>query len=64
MEEFLTNVKARYASLTEEEKDIIRSLTGTSQGRVLAKVLGPEVMSQINLRRPTASVRKRGLATR
>lgn len=64
MEEFLVNVKARYASLTEEEKDIIRSLTGTSQGKVLAKVLGPEVMSQINLRRPTSSVRKRGLATR
>ena len=50
--------------LSEDDKNVIRSLMGTEQGRVLAKVLGADLISQINLRKPTGSVKKRGLATR
>ena len=64
MEEFIKGIKQRYASLSDEEKDIVRSLAGTMEGRVIAKVLGPEIMSQINFRKPIKSVKKRGLATR
>ena len=64
MEEFFNQLRERYLALPEEEKDVIRSLMGTEQGRVLAKVLGADLVSQINLRKPTGSVKKRGLATR
>ena len=52
MEEFFNQLRERYLALPEEEKDVIRSLMGTEQGRVLGKILGPEVAGQINLRRP------------
>lgn len=65
MEEFFNQIRDRYLSLSDEEKDIIRGMTGTEEGRILAKVLGPELMSQIRLRKPSAPVtKKRGLAAR
>ena len=35
-------VAKRFNGLQEDDKDVIRSLMGTSQGRVLGKVLGPD----------------------
>ena len=64
MEELFNQIKERYLALSEDDKIVIRSLMGTEQGRVLAKVLGADLVSQINLRKPTSSVKKRGLATR
>ena len=65
MEEFFNQLRERYLALPEEEKDIIRSLMGTEQGRVLAKILGPEVAGQIKLRRPAEPVQqRRGLGMR
>ena len=65
MEEFFNQLRERYLALPEEEKDIIRSLMGTEQGRVLAKILDPEVAGQINLRRPAEPApQRRGLGMR
>jgi len=65
MEEFFNQLRERYLALSEEEKDVIRSLMGTEQGRVLGKILGPEIASQINLRRPAQPVQqRRGLGMR
>jgi len=65
MEEFFNQLRERYLALPEEEKDVIRSLMGTEQGRVLGKILGPEIAGQINLRRPEQVVpQRRGLGTR
>ena len=65
MEEFFNQLRERYLALPEEEKDVIRSLMGTEQGRVLAKILGPEVAGQINLRRLAEPVQqRRGLGMR
>jgi len=41
--QFMTEVANRYDELSEEERDVIRSLRGTEQGAVMAKVLGPEL---------------------
>ena len=41
--QFMTEVANRYDELSEEERDVIRSLRGTEQGMVMAKVLGPEL---------------------
>lgn len=43
--QFMTEVANRFDELSEEEQDVIRSLRGTDQGTVLAKVLGPELAS-------------------
>tara|TARA_R100001591_G_scaffold17452_2_gene23698 strand:- start:571 stop:765 length:195 start_codon:yes stop_codon:yes gene_type:complete len=64
MEELLALIRERYMSLSEEEKDDIRRLMGTQEGRVLAKLLGPDLMSQIRLKAPQGASRKRGLAAR
>lgn len=65
MEEFFNQIRERYMALSEEEKDSIRAMAGTEQGRILSKVLGPELMAQIRLRRPASAVQqRRGLATR
>ena len=65
MEEFFNQLRERYLALSEEEKDVIRSLMGTEQGIVLSKILGPEISGQINLRRPEQVVpQRRGLGTR
>jgi len=41
--QFMTEVANRYDELSEEERNVIRSLRGTEQGMVMAKVLGPEL---------------------
>jgi hypothetical protein len=64
MEEFFEQIRDRFRSLDDEEKNLIRALVGTPEGRVLAKVLGPELMAQIRLRTPTGSTPRRGLGTR
>ena len=64
MEEFFQQIRDRFRSLDEDEKDIIRGLVGTPEGRVLAKVLGPELIAQIRLKTPTGSTPRRGLGAR
>lgn len=64
--QYLQEVGSRYNQLSEDEKDVIRSMRGTQQGLVLSKVLGNE-MALANLgrkRAPTAKPKKRGLGTR
>tara|TARA_R110002050_G_scaffold7510_8_gene28974 strand:- start:2806 stop:3009 length:204 start_codon:yes stop_codon:yes gene_type:complete len=63
--EYTQLVANRFNGLQEDDKDVIRSLMGTSQGRVLSKVLGPEIMTNVNLGKAKKPVvKKRGLATR
>ena len=64
MEEFFKQIRERFISLSDEDKNIIRGLVGTSEGRVLSKILGPELMAQIKLKSPTSKLTKRGLASR
>lgn len=65
LSEYTKLVATRFDSLQEDDKDAIRSLMGTSQGRVLGKVLGPEIMTDIKLGKAKKPVvKKRGLATR
>lgn len=65
--QYLGEVSNRFKSLEEEEKDVIRSLEGTTEGAVLSKVLGQDLSSmdmyneEIVVDEPTP---KRGLATR
>jgi|TARA_R110002074_G_scaffold177149_1_gene340765 esterase/lipase len=64
--EYLNEVGNRYKSLSDDEKDVVRSMRGTSQGLVLSKVLGNEMaLADLGVKRvPTARPKKRGLATR
>tara|TARA_R100000908_G_C3644385_1_gene79098 strand:+ start:323 stop:526 length:204 start_codon:yes stop_codon:yes gene_type:complete len=63
--EYAETVANRFNKLQEDDKDVIRSLVGTSQGRILGKVLGPEIMTNVNLGKAKKPVvKKRGLATR
>tara|TARA_R100001463_G_scaffold74544_1_gene128565 strand:- start:2390 stop:2593 length:204 start_codon:yes stop_codon:yes gene_type:complete len=63
--EYAETVANRFNELQEDDKDVIRSLVGTSQGRILGKVLGPEIMTNVNLGKAKKPVvKKRGLATR
>ena len=64
MEEFFEQIRDRFRSLDDEEKNLIRGLVGTPEGRVLSKILGPDLMAQINLRAPTGAVPRRGLGSR
>jgi len=65
MEEFFNQIRERYLSLSEDEKDVLRSMVGTEQGRILSKILGPDIMSRIRPKQPTnMATQRRGLATR
>ena len=64
MKEFFEQIRDRFRLLDDDEKNLMRGLVGTPEGRVLSKILGPELMSQINLRAPTSKKSKRGLASR
>tara|TARA_R100001224_G_scaffold101288_1_gene72819 strand:+ start:94 stop:288 length:195 start_codon:yes stop_codon:yes gene_type:complete len=64
MEELIRIFGERYASLSEDEKEIIRGLQGTAEGRVLSKILGPDIMGLIKLKKPVKTVVRRGLGTR
>jgi len=64
--EYLSSVNQRYNKLSEDEKDVIRSMRGTQEGLVLSKVLGTELaLAELGRTvKPTANVKKRGLGTR
>jgi len=64
--EYLSSVNQRYSKLSEDEKDVIRSMRGTQEGLVLSKVLGTELaLAELGRTvKPTANVKKRGLGTR
>jgi len=56
----------RYAGLSNEEKNIISSMIGTQELRVLGKVLGPEIsnIASIGNIKVQPRPKKRGLGTR
>ena len=64
--EYLSSVNQRYNTLSEDEKDMLRAMRGTQQGLVLSKVLGNELaLADLGIKRtPTATLKRRGLATR
>lgn len=64
--EYLSSVNQRYNKLSDDEKDVIRSMRGTQEGLVLSKVLGTELaLAELGRTvKPTATVKKRGLGTR
>tara|TARA_E500000318_G_scaffold22297_2_gene22580 strand:+ start:405 stop:599 length:195 start_codon:yes stop_codon:yes gene_type:complete len=64
MEELIKIFGERYASLSEDEKEIVRGLQGTAEGRVLSKILGPDIMGLIKLKKPVQTTVRRGLGTR
>jgi len=64
MEEFFEQIRDRFRSLDDDEKNLIRGLVGIPEGRVLSKILGPQLMAQINLRAPVGKKARRGLAAR
>ena len=43
VEELKQEMADRYSNLSNDEKDIIGSMVGTEELRVLGKVLGPEI---------------------
>lgn len=65
--QYMSEVAGRFSKLSEEERDVIRSLRGTQQGLVMAKVLGPD-MASVDLGRTSKPVarkpKRRGLGTR
>ena len=59
------DIISRYRSLSEEEKDIIRSNKGTEFANVLKKLFGDNILRGIVLSNPKETIfRKGGLATR
>ena len=66
IEELKQEMVDRYAELSDEEKDIIGSMVGTQELRVLGKVLGPEIsnIADLSAIKVTGKPRKRGLGTR
>lgn len=64
--EYLSQVGMRYNKLSEDEKDVVRSMRGTQQGLVLSKILGAD-MALADLGRKSQTVpkpKRRGLGTR
>lgn len=58
-------IEDRFNKLSDDEKDSIRSLMGTSAAKTLTKIFGPEMQNTINLGPMTKPMtKKRGLATR
>jgi hypothetical protein len=66
VEELKQEMVDRYDALSNDEKDVIGSMVGTQELRVLGKVLGPEISNVANLSalKTTVKPRKRGLGTR
>lgn len=63
-EQVLEFLRTRFSGLSEEEKNTIRSLAGTPEGRVLAKMFGSTIMKEIVFRKPSGPTKRRGLAAR
>ena len=59
--DYFNEVQGRAAALSEEEKTALSSLQTSSQGVILAKVLGPDLTMLSSMLKPTP---KRGLAAR
>lgn len=59
--DYFNEVQGRAAALSEEEKTTLSSLQTSSQGVILAKVLGPDLTMLSSMLKPTP---KRGLAAR
>ena len=66
VEELKQEIADRYNKLSNDEKDIIGSMVGTQELRVLGKVLGPEIsnIADLNALKVTGKPKKRGLGTR
>jgi len=66
VEQLKQEIIDRYATLSNDEKDVISSMVGTQELRVIGKVLGPEIAGIANFgaMQPAPKPRKRGLATR
>lgn len=66
VEELKVEIVDRYAALSDEEKDVIGSMVGTQELRVIGKILGPEISNIANLSqlKTVTKPKKRGLATR
>mgnify|MGYP003155035972 CR=1 FL=1 len=66
VEELKQEIVDRFVALPDEEKDVLTSMIGTQEFRVLGKVLGPELSRIANFADMERAVkpRKRGLATR
>lgn len=66
VEELKQEIVDRFVALPDEEKDMLTSMIGTQEFRVLGKVLGPELSRIANFADMERAVkpRKRGLATR
>lgn len=66
IEELKQEIVERYNNLSNDEKDIIGSMVGTQEFRVLGKVLGPQFSRIVDFRsiQTAAKPRKRGLGTR
>ena len=66
VEELKQEIVDRYVALSNDEKDVIGSMVGTQEMRVLGKVLGPELRGIANIKdlKVVGKPKKRGLATR
>jgi len=66
VEELKQEIVDRYVALSNDENDVIGSMVGTQEMRVLGKVLGPELRGIANLKdlKVVGKPKKRGLATR
>jgi len=66
VEELKQEIVDRYVALSDEEKDVIGSMVGTQELRVLGKLLGPELRGIANLKdlKVVGKPKKRGLGTR
>ena len=66
VEELKQEMADRYNNLSNDEKDIIGSMVGTEELRVLGKVLGPELSRMVDFSalKVTGKPKKRGLGTR
>ena len=66
VEELKQEMIDRFVALSDDEKDVIMSMIGSQEMRVLGKVLGPEISRIANFGelKPAPKPRKRGLATR
>ena len=66
VEELKQEMIDRFVALSDDEKDVIMSMVGSQEMRVLGKVLGPEISRIANFGELKAAPkpRKRGLATR
>lgn len=64
LNDFLESVQNNFNNLSDDDRDVLRQLKGTQQGKVLAKVLGPAFQAVKFAQPKNIKSKKRGLATR